>query len=260
MMAFDPSAHAVHLGTRCRVRKRVAAGDLDEASADLIEKALDKSLPHGLCGFVQRLARALGATAEDALDAGSLAELAYAAVDLADDVEDGDAQAYLGVLPWPAQVNLATQLVALALAEAADVERRWGVPIAAEAATTLVRAACGQRVEILREGWSADSYVRAAEAMGQMLGLFMWVAAAAARREAAPLLGLVRPLGILFLIRSDEASGDPRWLGLGEEQMRSTREFARGNVDQAMRELPDDARVLVQELVTSALVNPRREA
>ncbi|MBI5542756.1 MAG: hypothetical protein HY901_02630 [Deltaproteobacteria bacterium] len=251
-MTLDSSFLAVHLNTRVRVRLRVARGHLDEPCAELIERMLDKSLPRGLSGFVFRLAQALGASQEDALGAGTVAEFAYAAVDLADDIEDGDASRWLSDVPEPLRVNLVTQAVALALAEAAEAERTWGASLAAEAGAELVRAASGQRAELLRETWSVEAYVRSADATAGPFRLFLRAAAAAARRDPGPLLRVAAPLALLCLIRSDEAQHDLRWLGLDVEQMEEARARAIAGTESALAEAPPEARPLLEELAAAA--------
>jgi hypothetical protein len=202
---------AVGLETRRALRRWVAAGIVDEASATLIERALDKSRHQSACGWAWLLAEALGAPADRALRAAVACEWVYAAVDVTDDVQDGEAGAYLDA-PWAIQVNTCTHLLTLALhavCELGDVE------LTREVSALLSRMACGQRIEIARQDWTIESYVRMAHLTGScQFEIYFRACAWAAGCDLAPLAALARPLGLLIHIAADERSADPRWATL----------------------------------------------
>jgi hypothetical protein len=240
--------------TRGWLRSLITEGDLDEASYALVTRVLEKCTRGSFALFSFDLAVGLGAEMQEALEAASLSELIYAAVDYADDLEDGDAAGYLAEVPEPIRVNLSHQLLALAMARAVETESILARPgLARACGRALCAAASGQRAELTREGWSAETYARVAEWMGgRQFECYLRAAAAGARVGDELLVPIARPLAITMLSKHDEASGDARLLSLPAATMEALREQARQELRSAAAALPEAAGRVVERLINLA--------
>lgn len=205
---------AVSLQTRRFLCALLASGDLDEPCLRLLDLALARTREVHPGGLVFAMAEALGAERRGALDAGSFAEMFYATASFADDLQDGDAGAYMRA-GRPLLINVLAQLLCATAARGAALAPSLGARAAAQVQEIAFRAGaamlCGQRLEILREDWSVDRWREVAElSAGRQFEVYLHLAAAAARRDPGPLLALAMPLGVLLQMREDRRSRDPR--------------------------------------------------
>jgi hypothetical protein len=244
---------AVGLETRRGLRRWVAAGMLDEPSATLVERALDKSRSTSASGWALRLAQALGAPEDRAMHAAVVSEWVYATVDVTDDVQDGDAFCYLAVPP-AVQINLSVHLVALALYAASSF---CDLELTRQASALFSRMACGQRLEIARDDWSVESYERMARLTGScQFELYFRVCAWAAGSDPTSLLALAQPLGILIHMAADGQSHDPRLGSLEPADTRALRSRACSELAVAQAAIPVAARRALATLLAMARCEP----
>ena len=242
---------AIGLVTRRNLRAMLADGSLDEESLTLIECALAKTRPRSHAGWVFLLAEALGAERPFALACGSLAEVFCCAVDLVDDVEDGDAGAYLPDTPQALQINLAAHLwIVVALFSAQLDARSNPAPLSPHLLRLTSSMACGQRIEILRHDWSTAAYVEMTRLTGGcQFEAYLRMSAFAARVDPGPLLPLAMPMALLLQLTCDTNARDPRLRVLDESEVRSLGSTAAGALAQAMCGVPTQALPVLQPLV-----------
>jgi hypothetical protein len=248
---------AVGLETRRHLRALLRDGVMDEPSLALLQAALAKTRPRSHAGWVFLLADALGAPRSIALRAGSVAEVFCCAVDLVDDVEDGDAAAYLPGCAPAVLVNAAAHAWVVAGLFASLFER--GVPSTAPVGLTASllglasSMACGQRIELTREGWNEEAYARVSDLTGgRQLEAYFRIATFAARAEPSPFVRVAAPLGRLLQMRCDEATNDQRLLVLPATDVESLRNDARASLQEALRWIPARARPVMDMVVAAA--------
>ena len=261
-MLIDNS-RAIHLRTRSALRELVASGDLDEASARLLDRALEANLKGSSARWVLHLAEALGATRETALEVGSLAQLVCTATHVVDDIQDGDCDQYLGDVPSSIQVNVGMQLVALVGLAAARLERMIGpsgARLAERAMSDYLKFSCGQRLELAREEWSPRAYEQMTAQMAHEAHILVRAAAAASGTDPEPMLPLMRPLAVLMQMRCDEASRDPRFTALPAEAMAELRSQAIAEVGRILPGVPSAARPVFEALLRAATMEEARAA
>jgi hypothetical protein len=248
---------AVSMRTRRALYGLVADGTLDEASATLMERVLDKTRPASSSGWVFSLAEALGASVERALAHASFCEVICAAVDFIDDVQDGDAHNYLGDVTPPVQLNLGVHIVMVAMTMACrlDAEADLNAEHGLTGATSrlLSRMGCGQRVELARESWSTSTY----ESMcvltgGCQLEIYFRAAAQAAGAEIAPWRAVAEPLGVLLHMLHDERVADQRLLSLPAPEVADLRLQTQGRLRAAMQETAGPGRAVAEQLAAYA--------
>ena len=241
---------AVDLCTRGWLLELERSSDvLDEGSRELVERALDRALEVTLAGFVFRLALALGAERDRALEAASFAELFYAGCSTVDDVQDGEAGDYLGELPPALRVNAAFMLLTLAMARLGELCPQLVAPCFLRATAMLT----GQRLELLRQGWSVETYRRVARlSAGSEIRVMVAVAAVAAGLAHEPLEPAADALGELIQIETDRRTGDPRLLALPAREVAAYEAEVRGRLARALEAWPAPGR----EVVLAALARP----
>lgn len=229
---------AIALATRRSLQRWRAQGWLDDPSASLIERVLDKSRPGSLSLWVHDLALELGAPLEAALDHASAAELLYGAIDFTDDVEDGDAGRYLPDVSLPVSINVSAHLFVLAWRALSELDAE----LSAETAARVSGMFCGQRGELTREGWSIEAYERMARATGGLqMEAYARIAAHAARVDAEPLVRPAGALGVMMHLAADMRSGDPRLMSLPESEREGLLARVGIELDAALRALPSQA-------------------
>lgn len=241
--------------TRSLLRELVAQCDLEEASEDLLLRALAKTRPRSHAGWVFALAEALGADRPVALHAGVFAELCCAAVDLLDDVEDGDAGDYLCHAPVAVQINVSEHLLVLSVIAAARLEEAIGTrAVVAHAYRLFSAMASGQQLELTRENWSASQYELVARlTSSKQYELYLRASAAAARAEPGTLIELSTPLGIATQIACDLKSQDERLLALPWDQIQDMKRTWRTRTIDALEALAPPARRVLLEVSRFAL-------
>lgn len=248
LLANNP---AVNLATRCRLRRLIEADAMDERTLVLVVRALEKTRPRSHGGWVSLLAEALGASRELALQAGSTAEVICAAVDLVDDVQDGDARAYLSEVTEAVRINLASHLWVIASLFTSEMERDHGrsgltLPVAGLSSAM----ACGQHMELTRPQWSMSTYARMSKlTSSRQLEAYFRVAAFASDTDMEPFVALSDPLGVLIQIRCDEVQGDARLTCLPPGEVLSLRREAERALVLATRRVPSAAQAVVRGLV-----------
>lgn len=243
---------ALGLTTRTMLRDLVAGGDLDEGSEELLLRALDKTRPRSHAGWVFALAEALGAERITAMLAGSFAELCCAAIDLVDDVQDGDAGTYLGPVPPAVQINVSEHMLVVSVLAACRLEERVGRPspgLVAHAYRLFSAMASGQRGEVTREGWSVQRYVDVAKlTCGKQYEMYLRTAAYAAVIDPALLLALAEPLGVATQIACDTFSADPRLTQLCDADVSRIRGYWIEQARMALAAIPLPARCVLEEV------------
>jgi hypothetical protein len=243
---------AIGVFTRALMRELAAGGDLDEASELLLLRQLEKTRPRSHCGWVFALAEALGASREPAMHAGSFAELCCAAIDLVDDVQDGDAGQTLGDVPLAVQVNISEHMLVLSVLGAARLEQVVGHgpgSLVREAYRLFSAMASGQRMEVSREDWSPHQYELVASlTCGKQYELYLRTAAFAADAEVEPLLALAAPLGVATQIACDLLASDPRLLRFSEPEVERMRADWTARTRQVLDRVPALARPVLSQV------------
>lgn len=251
-MNFTDNHPAIHLATSRFLGDCIAREELDSPSAKLVERALAKSLPKSVCGWVFLLATALGADTSRAIEAASFAELFYCSVDVIDDVQDGDASEYLRDLSEPLRVNVCMHLVALSVMRGIALEHE-GSDLVRNAYGLLSSMICGQRMDLVRDEWSADAYAcMSTRVAGCQLEVYFRAAACAANADITPFVSVAKPLGLLLQIAVDSLSRDPRLMHLPTDDLRPHRERAVRDVTDAMNAIPQSARSVMDRLARFA--------
>lgn len=246
---FGGNCPAVGLATRTHVQACRADGLLDDGTAGLVLRALSKSRDATPAGWVFTLAEAIGAKRSKAFDAGTVAELFHAAVDLIDDIQDGDA-VYFSDIPQALQVNTAFHLMALSCVKAAQLDLRLPGTMNA----LFARMLTGQAREILRESWTPQAYVDVSDRIGgRQMAVYLHAASAAAQTDPESLLGLADPLALLVMIHHDRASMDERLLCFRTEDVEAMQERAQKTLQQARERVPSAACPFVDALASSAM-------
>lgn len=248
MYRNDINSSAVGARTRRLLADCVVRGELDEPCAALLERGLAKARGHAHGGLVFCLAQSLGASAEVALEAASAAEIINGAIDITDDVQDGDSSAYLGDLPVAIHINLVVHLLTVGMLAITRLEQTHGgarpAGLTGACCRLLSGMACGQRVELLRENWSPSAYKRMSHLTGGcQYELYFRVASWAAGKEVDALLPLAPPLGLLVQMAVDEASRDGRLLGLPGSEMAVVKQEALRELGDAVERIPTACRL-----------------
>jgi len=237
---------AIALETRRTLQRLRAQGWLDQASIAVIDRVLACSRPGSLSLFVYDLALNLGAGIEPALRSASAAELLYAAIDFTDDVEDGDESDSLPGTSHAVCINTAAHLFVLAWRAITELDQALSVSIASLVSGMF----SGQRLELTREGWSAEAYERVGRANGGMqVEIYVRLAAFAAGVPAEPLIKPLGAIGILMQIASDEPKRDDRLYSLPEQDRQELASRARTEMEQGLEGLPDKVVELMRGLL-----------
>ena len=215
-MHTNRNTPAVGLETRRWLYKKAREEDvLDLGSLTLIEKSIAKCARVSPAGMVHDLAIHLGAPSETALLTASVVEMFYAVCSLTDDIQDGDATAYLGDVPLPLQINALTHLLCLVAVRCQDLEALIKSRRSSEIVTEVYRVGAtmltGQRVEIERSPWKIEQYERVARmSAGVQYGLYFQLAAECAEAEEVAWIDFGRAFGTLLQLASDMESEDLR--------------------------------------------------
>jgi hypothetical protein len=217
---------AVTLETRHWIRKRVEQGILDEKSASLVMRAINKYHRGSFGGWIFELAESLGAKPQAAMDAASFVQFVGNTIDLFDDLEDNQCDSYLDGVPQSVRINLASQMLTLSFYACTELEDKYQYTsgLTPYSARLLTLAACGQRSELVRDPWSVEIYKEMSERMvgGQFL-IYFKAAAGVANQSSEPLTPLAFPLGILVQSTVDMTSNDQRLLCLPADEIRKLR-------------------------------------
>lgn len=252
---------AVNLETRRRLRALLRSDSIDERTLDMVVRVLDKTRPRSHGGWVYLLGERLGGTREAALRAGSAAEMLCAAVDLVDDVEDGDAHGYLPDVPTSVQVNLSAHMWVLAALFTSEVDRIAGGEGACTSKTLALCSAmaCGQHIELTCPCWSCETYERMTElTSARQLEVYFRLATHPSKTRVSSFLPLCSPLGMLIQLQCDEAQGDKRLCALADSEVLELRKRAEQSWRAAARGVPDAAKDVVRAL--SEVVNVQLES
>lgn len=188
---------------------------LDFGSLALMEKSIAECLRVNPAGMVHDLAIDLGASSEIALLTASVVEMFYAVCSLTDDIQDGDATAYLGDASLALQINTLTHLLCLVAVRCQELEvlleSRRGSEIVTEVYRVGATMLTGQRMEIERSPWKIEQYERVARmSAGVQYGLYFQLAAACAEVEEVAWIEFGRAFGALLQLVSDMESEDLR--------------------------------------------------
>jgi hypothetical protein len=230
---------AVNLATRRWLGAQAREGELlDRPCWNTIQKAIDKCKPNNPGGMVHDLALELGAASEAALVAGSIAEMFYAVCSFTDDIQDGDADAYLPGVPLSLQLNAQSQLLCIIAVRVRELGPLIGDRAADDIALDLYRTGAamltGQHLEITREPWNAGSYERVARlSAGRQFGHYYFVAAATGGADREPWVELGRCLGALMQLIIDRESNDERLLQLPGPDIEQLETTFTGELDRA---------------------------
>jgi hypothetical protein len=239
----------VGLATRSLIQGWRAEGLLDEAAVGWVNCALRKSRPGSPGDWVFALGERLGATRERALHAGSVAELFHAAVDLIDDIQDGDAESWLPELSAALRINTALHLIATSSMAAARLEPSLPGTLHASFCAMLT----GQGREIARRDWTFAAYVDVSNRIaGCQIALYLHAASAAAGKDPGKLLAIADPLALLMMIHHDLASADERLLCFDPIEIEDGRQRAAASLQRACEEAPKAARPVVEALAALA--------
>jgi len=242
-MSMVPSSNgpAVDLSTRKWLDGLVIEGALlDAASRSLMERAITKCLRVTPCGLVHDVARGLGAPPDLALLAGSVSEVFYAVCSLTDDLQDGDAEPYLGPIPpalaWNMQSHLLCLLAVRANELASKLKETRRRDLVTKIYATGAAMLLGQRLELTRDSWTIETYEKVARlSAGEQFGLHLLLGALAADVEPEPLRRWGRAFGTLLQLVADVESQDSRLVRFpteerGELCSRLTRELERASL------------------------------
>jgi hypothetical protein len=255
---------AVHLETRRFLYRLIdEESALDEPCAALLTKALERVKDVSPSGWVFLLADALGARREDAIEAASFAEMYYAMCSFTDDVQDGDAQGYMGDADDGILVNTLAQLICVTVVRGGRLAARFGnrrtvheLSQAFLAGAVMLR---GQRMELLREGWSVESYRKVAVlSAGRQLDVYFRLAALAAGVSPEPFFGLSDPLGILVQMKHDRETSDERLIGLPAADVQALAESALRDLRHAVLEAPERSMRVMDAML--AFASPTEES
>lgn len=240
----------VGLATRSLMQEWRAQGLLDEVAVGWMNCALRKGRPGSPGGWVFALGERLGATRERALHAGSVAELFHAAVDLIDDIQDGDAASWMPELSPALQLNTALHLVATASMAAMRLEPSLPGTLHASFCAMLT----GQGQEITRRSWTFEAYAAVSNRIaGCQIALYLHAASTAAGKEPGKLLAIAEPLALLMMIHHDLASADARLVCFDPGEIEDGRRDAAASLRRACEEVPQAARPVIEAL--AALVD-----
>ncbi|HEY3451231.1 MAG TPA: hypothetical protein VGK67_33040 [Myxococcales bacterium] len=237
----------VELHTRRFLEGLIASGDLDRPSVGLLQEALARAADAHPGAFVHLLADALGAPPEAALEAGSLAQMFYAAASLTDDLQDADQADALARRDPRLQLNALAQLLCATAARAASLSRAVGDrgAVAALSATFQAGVAMltGQRLELAGGTWTSARYRKVAElSAGRQFEAYLAMSALAAGASPARLTGLGRPLGLLLQLHHDLRTRDRRVRGLSSRSIGTLRSAARRQLRAGLDRAPRAAR------------------
>lgn len=242
---------AVNLETRRRLLALLRSGSIDERTMALVVRVLNKTQPRSHGGWVYLLAESLGALRATALRAGSAAEMLCAAIDLVDDVEDGDATGYLPDVPAAVHINLAAHLWVLAALFTAQLgaDTRDDGTLTQTVLALSSQMACGQHMELTRPEWSTDAYERMSElTSGRQFEIYFRLATFPANADMSLFLPICSAIGLLVQVQCDEAQKDTRLSALPQDEVRALRERQKKALRTAVRMVPDSARSVVQAL------------
>jgi len=207
---------AVDLSTRRWLDRLVTEGELlDTASRAIMDRAITRCLKVSPGGLVHDLARGLNASPTLALLAGSVSEVFYAVCSLTDDLQDGDAEQYLGPISPALALNVQSHLLCLVAVRANELETEIGSDRSGQLVLDVYRTGAamllGQRMEIARDPWTVGVYETVARlSAGEQFGTHLAIGAAAARVDTAPWRQLGRSYGTLLQLVADRESRDPR--------------------------------------------------
>lgn len=250
--------YSIGLHTRRLLNQLVTQKELDHPSLLLIERALEQSRPKNISGWVYLLADALGSPIENAMEMGSFIELFFAALDLIDDIQDGDADKYLNDVPLPVQINLGIHLLTLAIYAAerfySQLPEKKPDSLVSHLTRLLSGVICAQRIELTRENWSSTTYQWMSQvSAGKQLELYFRAATLAANVDVTPFLALTEPLGFLLELTCDERSHDNRVFCLPSDELNKMREDAKEQLALAFAQIPIAARPVIERLFAFAL-------
>ena len=207
---------SVSLATRRWLDRLAQEGILlDPESRNLVERAINKCSRENPAGLVHDLARDLGAQSDLALLAGSVSEVFYAVCSLTDDLQDGDAEAYLGPISPALGLNVQSHLLCLVAVRAGELAREIGGEAGMDLVVDIYRTGAamlnGQRMEIARDPWNIKVYETVARlSAGEQFSTHLALGALAAHADPAPWRRLGRAYGTLLQLVADHESADLR--------------------------------------------------
>lgn len=197
---------------------------IDIPSVSLLWPALRACHAKHPGGFCYEMALAMGTEQSVAASVASACEIFYTACSLSDDIQDGDASAYLPER-LSLQINAQGHLLALI------AERIATLPIASghadrwvtEAYHILAQMVMGQHREIVRCPWTVQDYARVARLsagtqMGLYVGLVGW-ASGAHPHQIAAMRAWGGCFGACLQVVWDHYEMDDRLLGLDASDM-----------------------------------------
>ena len=227
---------------------------LDDPSRRLMERAIAKCLKVTPGGLVHDLARDLGARPELALLAGSVSELFYAVCSLTDDLQDGDAEPYLGSIAPALALNVQSHLLCLLAVRADEMVQALGTVECRGLVVEIYRTGAamlhGQRMELVRDPWTVETYEAVARfSAGEQFGMHLVLGALAAGVDPEPWLRLGRSYGSLLQLVADNESRDPRLEALAADEVAALRDRLTRELERDSLGLGDRARDHAQRLM-----------
>jgi len=187
---------------------------IDAPSRENIQKALDRSSVQAHPGgLVYDVSKKIGALESQALVAGSLAELFFAAVNLTDDMQDGDSS-YMDI-PMSLQINTQSHMFSLAVMRSYSISDK----IANIMFTSLSKMFVGQRLELVTTLWDYDTYYEVAKRVaGEQFALYFNLAAISGGSDNLEnWYNLGMTYGIILQIIHDKNSLDERYISLSNK-------------------------------------------
>lgn len=161
--------------------------------------------------------------------------LQFAAVQLADDLADGDCW-YLGE---PQRTGPGVQWLLQHLCQLALCEGEVDPTSLAEAARCLVRVGAAQQAEVRQKTWDMTATASAADGLnGQQYAAYLtWLWSGTGLQAQAREVG--RAFGFCLHLASDRLSADRRWTDLSQEEQRQLIARARDSHNRLSQVLPE---------------------
>lgn len=213
---------------------------LDEASLTLLWPALRECHQKHPGGLVEAMCVAMGGDYKTAEVVASVCELFYAACSLSDDIQDEDADKYMGIT-LALQVNAQGHLLALIAERIASIPVSGSEHKIRTAYKTLATMISGQRLEIVRNPWTIREYEIVAQmSAGTQVSWYMELAAWAARMANPDRLRVGiwgASLGKMLQVVWDNVEEDSRWFEFPIEDRKEL-------LDKISSELMDSAELL----------------
>ncbi|MFW5878752.1 MAG: hypothetical protein ACOCVR_02945 [Myxococcota bacterium] len=223
MLPMTVNNPAVALTRRRWLRRLMNEGLLTEDMLDLLGRVVEHANGVSPCGAVHDIALGLGASPERSLRVAALAELFYAVCSFTDDIQDGDAGAYLGEVPLSRQINTQSHLlcfIAVCLDELFPGEQ--GRDLLVELYRTGALMLQGQDMELTRVTWDVERYHEVALLSGgHQFALYFQLAAEGAEQDGTAWSKLGLPFGSLLQMGIDLVQQDERLLLLPMAEVES---------------------------------------